>query len=144
MSWWASGATVDELNTLSGGVDGGGEMPPIRGVNPELNGAPLVASVNGTCPTGYGTIYKYDGTTECVDPRTPDIANVIAAETQGGPMDRLTIGVADTLKTGVDAVQGAARDLAAAANPLGSWGAALLWVGVVGFGVYAVARLIGR
>lgn len=95
------------------------------------------------CPTGYGTIYKYDGTTECIDPATPNIAAVIAAKTQGGIVDRATIGLADTLKTGVDAVKGAGSELGALANPFGSWTAALVWVAVLGFGVYALGRLTG-
>ncbi len=104
----------------------------------------IVPSMEGTCPSGYGTIYKYDGTTECADPRQPNIADVIAAETAPGLIDRATIGIADTLKTGVDAASAAGRGLGNLANPFGSWIAALVWVAVIGGSLYALARARGR
>lgn len=133
-----SGAVLEEPAD-SPGVDGGAAMDPIRGVDAAR--APLMASDNGACPAGYGTIYKYDGTTECADPMQPNIADVIAAEAGPGPVDRMTIGIADTLKTGVDAARGAVGDLAALANPFGSWGAALLWLAVGSVGLYALSGL---
>lgn len=133
-----SGVLFEDPRPIAG-VDGGAVMDSPRGAPAAL--APLMASDNGVCPSGYGTIYKYDGTTECADPMQPAIADVIAAETAPGMVDRATIGIADTLKTGVDATRGAVGDLAALANPFGSWGAALLWVAVLGFGLYALGGL---
>lgn len=57
--------------------------------------SPNIAAA-GDCPAGYGTIYKYDGTTECIAATTPNIAQVIREKTAGSVADQILQAVAPT------------------------------------------------
>jgi hypothetical protein len=104
--------------------------------------APGVATVptGDTCPSGYGTIYAWDGSKQCLTPEqiaaAPDIADTIAKGTAPPLQDRVLIGGVATVNKARDALSGALPTL-----PFGTWGdvASLLAIGV---GVVLVAYVV--
>jgi hypothetical protein len=91
-----------------------------------------------TCPTGYGTIYAWDGSKQCL---TDDqivaagagISDTIAKGTAPNLQDRAVLGGIDTVNRARDAIAGALPNL-----PVGTWGDVLSLV-AIGVGVVLVA-----
>lgn len=119
---------------------------PIPGVSYNGDGyaasvaAPGVATVptGDTCPQGFGTIYAWDGSKQCLTPDQiaaagPGIQDQIAKGTAPNLQDRIAIGGVDAVNKARDAISGALPNL-----PFGTWGdvGSLLLIGV---GVVAVA-----
>jgi|SRR5581483_1448045 hypothetical protein len=98
----------------------------------------IVQPVGDSCPTGYGTIYKYDGTTECIDPTTPNIAAIIQQETRGSLTDRILQTVAPTAAPGAECGWDLSCQLSRLLTTLEPWA---IGVGVI-VGLLAIAYVV--